>query len=256
MNHRIQYLLLAHAALIKAFRPPARRLHRLVLRAAADADVNSLMTQLNAAVQQEDFRKAAELKKQLDALRGDGGGSNNKRGDWASRGAPGWLQARLQDLGMRFPTPVQEAALEAVDGSTDVVVSAPTGSGKTLAFLAPLLAVLDTKLAERERTQLDAGANLGLLTPQAAMATFSPALWTSAQNLEGFRPPRFGDPRGAPLALVLCPSRALALQLGTACFTIVVDLCGNQPVSRVRRHAIEQASRRWRGGRRERAVKN
>ena len=45
------------------------------------------------------------------------------------------------------------------------------------------------------------------------------------------------------------------------------DLCGNQPVCRVRRrvvtnrhrHAIEQASRRWRGGRRvdsaERAVK-
>jgi hypothetical protein len=105
MNHRMLYLLLAHAALIKAFRPPARRLHQgLALCAAADADVNSLMTQLNAAVQQEDFRKAAELKKQLDALRGDDGGSNNKRGDWASRGAPGWLQARLQDLGMRFPT--------------------------------------------------------------------------------------------------------------------------------------------------------
>ena len=199
MNRRLRCLLLAHAALINAFQPPARRLHRLVLRAAADADVNSLMTQLNAAVQQEDFRKAAELKKQLDALRGDDN-SNNKRGDWASRGAPGWLQARLQDLGMRFPTPVQEAALDAVDGSTDVVVSAPTGSGKTLAFLAPLLAVLDTKLADRERAQLDAGSNLGLLTPQAAMATFSPALWTSAQNLEGFRPPRFGDPRGAPLA--------------------------------------------------------
>ena len=123
---------------------------------------------------------------------------------------------------MRFPTPVQEAALDAVDGSTDVVVSAPTGSGKTLAFLAPLLAVLDTKLAERERTQLDAGANLGLLTPQAAMATFSvQPCGRAAQNLEGFRPPRFGDPRGAPLALVLCPSRALALQFGgTACFTI------------------------------------
>jgi len=31
------------------------------------------------------------------------------------------------------------------------------------------------------------------------------------------------------------------------------DLCGNQPVRRVRRHrhAIEQASRRWRGGRRD-----
>ena len=61
MNWRLRCLLVAHAALIKAFQPPARRLHRLALRAAADADVNSLMTQLNAAVQQEDFRKAAEL---------------------------------------------------------------------------------------------------------------------------------------------------------------------------------------------------
>ena len=41
------------------------------------------------------------------------------------------------------------------------------------------------------------------------------------------------------------------------------ELCGNQPVRRVlgravrnrHRHAVEQASRRWRGGRRERAVK-
>ncbi|CAH0373344.1 unnamed protein product [Pelagomonas calceolata] len=210
----------------RAFQRPPRHVQSLApVRAAAADDVNALMTQLNAAVQQEDFRKAAELKKKLEAING---GATTKSGDWASRGAPGWLQARLQDLGMRFPTPVQEAALDAVDGSTDVVVSAPTGSGKTLAFLAPLLAVLDTKLAERERTQLDAGSNLGLLTPQAAMATFSPALWTSAQNLEGFRPPRFGDPRGAPLALVLCPSRALALQLGTACFTIVGGTNRNQ----------------------------
>ena len=210
----------------RAFQRPPRHVQSLApVRAAAADDVNALMTQLNAAVQQEDFRKAAELKKKLEAING---GATTKSGDWASRGAPGWLQARLQDLGMRFPTPVQEAALDAVDGSTDVVVSAPTGSGKTLAFLAPLLAVLDTKLADRERAQLDAGSNLGLLTPQAAMATFSPALWTSAQNLEGFRPPRFGDPRGAPLALVLCPSRALALQLGTACFTIVGGTNRNQ----------------------------
>ena len=36
-------------------------------------------------------------------------------------------------------------------------------------------------------------------------------------------------------------------------FSFCHELCGNQPVSRV--HAIEQASRRWRGGGRERAVK-
>ena len=87
MNRRVQYLLLAHAALIKAFRPPARRLHQGLALRAADEDVNALMTQLNAAVQQEDFRKAADLKKRLDALRGDDGGSNNKR-------ACGVVQAR------------------------------------------------------------------------------------------------------------------------------------------------------------------
>lgn len=219
--HRLLFLAVLRA---HAFRPPAPRHGHMPLRAAAADDVNALMTQLNAAVKNEDFRKAAELKKRLAAV----GGADTKRGDWASHKAPGWLQGRLTDLGMRFPTPVQEAALDAIDGTSDVVVSAPTGSGKTLAFLAPLLSVLDASLAAREETQLDDGANLGLLTPQAAMATFSPALWTSAQNKEGFRPPRFGEARGAPLALVLCPSRPLALQLATACFTIVGGTNRNQ----------------------------
>ena len=82
----------------RAFQRPPRHVQSLApVRAAAADDVNALMTQLNAAVQQEDFRKAAELKKQLDALRGDGGATTTKiqGGDWASRGAPGWLQARL-----------------------------------------------------------------------------------------------------------------------------------------------------------------
>ena len=85
----------------RAFQRPPRHVQSLApVRAAAADDVNSLMTQLNAAVQQEDFRKAAELKKKLEALNG---GPAKRSGDWASRGAPGWLQARLQDLGMRFP---------------------------------------------------------------------------------------------------------------------------------------------------------
>ena len=44
------------------------------------------------------------------------------------------------------------------------------------------------------------------------MATFSPALWTTAQVAGPARPPQFGPRRGAPLALVLAPSRALALR--------------------------------------------
>jgi len=39
-------------------------------RREADADVEALTTQLNAAVQAEDFRKAAELKNKLEAING------------------------------------------------------------------------------------------------------------------------------------------------------------------------------------------
>ena len=50
----------------RAFQRPPRHVQSLApVRAAAADDVNALMTQLNAAVQQEDFRKAAELKKRL-----------------------------------------------------------------------------------------------------------------------------------------------------------------------------------------------
>ena len=41
---------------------------------AADADVRALTAQHNAAIQQQDFRKAAELKTRLDAI--DNGGAN------------------------------------------------------------------------------------------------------------------------------------------------------------------------------------
>ena len=43
----------------RAFQRPPRHVQRLApVRAAAADDVNSLMTQLNAAVQAEDFRKS------------------------------------------------------------------------------------------------------------------------------------------------------------------------------------------------------
>ena len=42
----------------------------------------------------------------------------------------------------------------------------------------PLLERLERGLETREAAQVEAGGNLGLLTPAAAMAAFSPALWT------------------------------------------------------------------------------
>ena len=78
----------------RAFQRPPRHVQSLApVRAAAADDVNALMTQLNAAVQQEDFRKAAELKKKLEAING---GATKKSGDWASRGAPGQLGPRCK----------------------------------------------------------------------------------------------------------------------------------------------------------------
>jgi len=205
--------------------PRSARSQTLVVRSKTydeETDVNVLMTALNAAVAREDFREASSCKKRLDALRGGAAAAAPQAGDWEQEGAPRWLQRRLRDLGMRFPTPVQAAAVREVAGNGgDCVIAAPTGSGKTLAFLVPLLGAVEGEMMRRERRQLEASSNLGLLTPAAAMAAFSPALWTSAQVSPPSRPPQFGPRRGAPLALVLAPSRALAVQLATATFGLV-----------------------------------
>ena len=54
---------------------------------AADADVQALTTQLDAAVRQEEFRKAAELKTRLDAV-------NNSGANWFDARSGQW---RVQD---------------------------------------------------------------------------------------------------------------------------------------------------------------
>ena len=69
--HRPALVLAIIVLQTRAFQRPARHVQSLApVRAAAADDVNSLMTQLNAAVQAEDFRKAAELKNELEAIDG------------------------------------------------------------------------------------------------------------------------------------------------------------------------------------------
>ncbi|KAH8062490.1 helicase [Aureococcus anophagefferens] len=186
--------------------PRSARSQTLVVRSKTydeETDVNVLMTALNAAVAREDFREASSCKKRLDALRA-------ARPRRRRRRATGSRRARR---GRGRP--------EVAGNGGDCVIAAPTGSGKTLAFLVPLLGAVEGEMMRRERRQLEASSNLGLLTPAAAMAAFSPALWTSAQVSPPSRPPQFGPRRGAPLALVLAPSRALAVQLATATFSLV-----------------------------------
>ncbi|MEM7518493.1 MAG: DEAD/DEAH box helicase, partial [Planctomycetota bacterium] len=180
------------------------------MKVAESDDVNALMTELNLAVAREDYAKAALCKKRLDSLMAD---EPLVRGDWAASGAPAWLNARLGDLQMRFPTPVQSRSLGLSE--EDLVIRAPTGSGKTLAFLTPILGGLTEDLEARERKTSMAVQNASVLTPMAAMEALSPALRTSARVMTT-RLPSLAPPRGPPLALVIAPSSALCMQHANA----------------------------------------
>ncbi len=87
---------------------------------------------------------------------------------------PAPLARALSERGYADPTPVQAAVLEAAAGARDLLVSAQTGSGKTVAYGLAM-------------------ANM-LIGPEAGEAEMLP-------------------PPGAPLALVIAPTRELALQV-------------------------------------------
>ena len=59
---------------------------------------------------------------------------------FAELGVPAALCARLDELGIAEPFPVQAATLPDALAGRDVCGKAPTGSGKTIAFGLPLLA--------------------------------------------------------------------------------------------------------------------
>lgn len=58
---------------------------------------------------------------------------------FASLGLSPALAARLQDLGLVDPTPIQSRSIAPVLAGRDLWACAPTGSGKTAAYLLPLL---------------------------------------------------------------------------------------------------------------------
>ncbi|HYQ56147.1 MAG TPA: DEAD/DEAH box helicase, partial [Draconibacterium sp.] len=52
----------------------------------------------------------------------------------------------LDDIGFKFPTPIQQKAIPKINSGTNLVGVAQTGTGKTAAYLLPLL----TKLKKPE----------------------------------------------------------------------------------------------------------
>ncbi|MFP5309139.1 MAG: DEAD/DEAH box helicase [Actinomycetes bacterium] len=118
---------------------------------------------------------------------------------FADLGLPAPLVAVLDELGYEEPTPIQREAIPPALASRDVLGQAATGTGKTAAFALPTLARL---VASRDEGRDDARGR-------------------------------------APLALVLVPTRELAMQVSEAVHTYgrrigarVLPVYGGQPIVR------------------------
>ena len=184
-------------------------------------DVNSAVTRLNAAIAKEDYLLASKIRDEIAAGRSD---ESAEPLTWPED-TPNWLQTRLEDLGYRYPTPVQAGALQARSSEErDAVISAPTGAGKTLGFAVPLLVTASDELEKRGEAAVAAVSDLldapiERLSPTDAMAALSPALLLPGRDgSEDIPLPS----RGPPIGLVVAPTASLADQASRVLFS----LCG------------------------------
>ena len=79
---------------------------------STQVDPNALFTELNLALQSEDYAKAARIR---DALRRSQDGEAPALLDWHGYGIPEWLCERAEQLGWRYPTGV---LLKGVNGAS------------------------------------------------------------------------------------------------------------------------------------------
>ena len=143
-----------------------------------------------------------------------------------AEGVPGQLPsgwaAWSGRLGVAAPTGIQELAYPAVGraggGQGDCLVCGETGSGKTLAYLVPMMESLwaaGPPAAEGE--EVEWGAEGG-------------------EASSGFAP-KSVDPKGRPLAVIVCPTRELVAQVtreaeraARGSWVSVIGVVGEQPV--------------------------
>jgi superfamily II DNA/RNA helicase len=95
-----------------------------------------------------------------------------------------YIDSALANLGIEQLNDMQREAVEVIGGGGNVVLLSPTGSGKTLAFLLPLLSLLRSNVNAPDGNGNGKGSGKGNAT-------------------------------GSVQALVLAPSRELALQINT-----------------------------------------
>ena len=131
---------------------------------------------------------------------------------------PSWACTNLLDalrMGYKAPTPIQRHAVPLALASHDLIACAQTGSGKTVAFLLPLLARVAGKEGSAARRAADPPAPL----PKAAAGQKSSG--RLSQRDEDMMRSR-GTP-ARPTALVLAPTRELAIQIELECAKLCFD---------------------------------
>ena len=90
---------------------PVQRAPTLHMMAeGVDFDINAAVTRLDDAVAREDYAAASRIKAEIEAGRGKSGDAMTQL-TWGPD-IPNWLVSRIEDLGFRYPTPVQAGALE------------------------------------------------------------------------------------------------------------------------------------------------
>jgi len=133
--------------------------------------------------------KRAAVEEKVDAERQEVDGEENAEDEEAEEGGE-WGGISNEAVSAEFHTP-------AAPPDRDLVGVAQTGSGKTYAYGLPILSYILRQASEATQRQP------------------SPALSEESQDLDPYPPTRLA-------ALILCPTRELALQVRAALFSVAV----------------------------------
>jgi len=138
-------------------------------------------------------------------------------------------------MGYQKPSPVQQHTVPLALAGHDVLASAQTGSGKTVAFLLPLIASVFAKrrLAAEEKARAPTG---GAGNERGA---------AGAGQRRGSSPKKKLLPPAQPAALILAPTRELALQIELELEKLTFGQLTLPPVTSSQGLGAAAANTRW-----------
>ena len=178
------------------------------------ADLNTLQTELYAALEEEDYAAAAHLRDRIELVTGAGGA-----GDWSALGVPEWLSDRLHRLDFTMPTRVQLQALRAIALGEDAAICAVTGSGKSLAYLVPALTQLSDDLMQEDLSQFLTASLEGKPMLNRAKDALLRARWLRDRG--AYNGKDDDEPLQTPALMVVVPTRELGVQVSLLAYRLL-----------------------------------